>query len=89
MSKAELDNLVRINRLKVEPGSRKEFTGMLKSARTRLLDAQNEDLDPDSQFDLALRCSTPVGARRLTSPGIPVGKSHHGFPDARTHVGFG
>ena len=53
MSKAELDNLVRINRLKVEPGSRKEFTGMLKSARTRLLDAQNEDLDPDSQFDLA------------------------------------
>jgi hypothetical protein len=29
MSKEELDNLVRINRLKVEPGSRGEFAGML------------------------------------------------------------
>lgn len=53
MSKQELDNLVRINRLKVEPGSRSEFAGMLKAARTRLADAQNESLDPDSRFDLA------------------------------------
>src|SRR5258708_39919160 len=36
-----------------EPGSRREFAGMLNSARTRLADAQNESLDPDSQFDLA------------------------------------
>ena len=53
MSQEELDNLVRINRLKVEPGSRSEFAGMVKSARTRLADAQNTSLDPDSQFDLA------------------------------------
>jgi hypothetical protein len=53
MSKEELDNLVRINRLKLEPGSRSEFAGMVKSARTRLADAQNASLDPDSQFDLA------------------------------------
>ena len=53
MSKEELDNLVRINRLKAEPGSRGEFAGMPNSARTDLTDAQNESLDPDSQFDLA------------------------------------
>ena len=53
MSKDELDNLVKINRLKAEPASRSEFTGMVQSARTRLADSQNEDLDPDSQFDLA------------------------------------
>jgi hypothetical protein len=53
MSKEELDNLVRINRLKAEPASRSEFAGMVKSAHTRLIDAQNESLDPDSQFDLA------------------------------------
>jgi hypothetical protein len=53
MSKEELDNLVRINWLKSEPGSRGEFGRMLSSARTRLVDAQNESLDPDSQFDLA------------------------------------
>lgn len=53
MSKKELDNLVKINQLKVEPASRTEFDGMVASARTRLVDAQNESLDPDSRFDLA------------------------------------
>ena len=53
MSKEELDNLVRINRLKAEPASRSEFAGMVSSARRRLVDAQNKSLDPDSQFDLA------------------------------------
>lgn len=53
MSKEELENLVKIKQLKAEPASRSEFTGMVQSARTRLVDSQNEDLDPDSQFDLA------------------------------------
>jgi hypothetical protein len=53
MSKQELDNLVGINRLKSEPASRGELTRMLSSARTRLVDAQNKSLDPDSQFELA------------------------------------
>lgn len=53
MGKAELDNLVRIKRLKLEPGSRAEFDGMVRSARTHLADAQNESIDTDSQFDLA------------------------------------
>ena len=53
MGKQELDNLVKIRKLKLEAPSRKEFDGMVASARTRLADAQNEDLDPDSQFDLA------------------------------------
>jgi hypothetical protein len=53
VGKQELDNLVKIRKLKAEAASRKEFTGMLESARKRLTDAQNQDLDPDSQFDLA------------------------------------
>jgi hypothetical protein len=53
MSKPELDNLVQIKRLNAEPPSRDEFVGMVASAKTKLVDAQNEDLDPDSQFDLA------------------------------------
>jgi hypothetical protein len=53
VSKEELDNLVKINRLKVEPASRNEFIGMVRSARTHLADSQNEHLNPDSQFDLA------------------------------------
>jgi hypothetical protein len=49
----ELDNLARIGRLKAELASRSEFAGMVNSARRRLVDAQNKNLDPDSQFDLA------------------------------------
>jgi hypothetical protein len=53
MSKAALENLVRIGKLKAEPASRVEFDGMVRSARTRLADAQNEDIEAESQFDLA------------------------------------
>jgi predicted component of type VI protein secretion system len=37
----------------VNPESRAEFDGMISSARTRLADAQNEDIARDSRFDLA------------------------------------
>lgn len=53
MGKQELDNLVKIQRLKAEPPTRSEYNGMVISARKRLIDAQREDLDPDSRFDLA------------------------------------
>ena len=53
MSKAELDNLVKIRRLKTELPTPAEYQGMLTAARSRLKDAQNEDLDSDSRFDLA------------------------------------
>src|SRR3979411_1997677 len=69
MSKEELDNLVRINRLKAEPGSRSEFAGMVKSARTRLADAQNESLDPDSQFDLAYGAAHRLALAALRQQG--------------------
>jgi hypothetical protein len=87
MSKEELDNLVRINRLKAEPASSGEFPGMVKSAHTRLADAQNESIDPDSQFDLAYGAAHRLALAAL--PRIPVGKSHHRFPDPRSYVGFG
>jgi hypothetical protein len=53
MGKQELDNLVKIGNLKAEAASRKEFDGMLASARRGLVDAQNESIETDSQFDLA------------------------------------
>jgi len=53
MAKQELDNLVKIGTLKAEAASRKEFDGMLASARRGLVDAQNQSIETDSQFDLA------------------------------------
>jgi hypothetical protein len=54
MGKQELDNLVKIRKLKVEAASRYEFDGMIKSAKRSLVDAQNQSIDTDSQFDLAI-----------------------------------
>lgn len=53
MSKQELENLVKIGQLKVEPATRAEFDGMLNSAKKRLADARNESLASESRFDLA------------------------------------
>jgi hypothetical protein len=64
MSTPELDNLVRIGTLKAEPPSRKEFDGMLTSARRGLADAPNESIETDSQFDLAY--SRPRSRARAT-----------------------
>jgi hypothetical protein len=88
MGKQELDNLVKIQKLKAEAASRKEFAGMLDSARSHLTDAQNESIDPDSQFDLAWRCAQ-ARARCATPPRVPFRRSNYGFPDARSHFGYG
>lgn len=49
----ELDNLVRINKLKLEAPDANEFAGMVKAAQTKLIDARIEGLSNDSQFTLA------------------------------------
>jgi len=41
MGRQELDNLVKIKKLKVEPGVRAEFEGLVDSARKRLADSRN------------------------------------------------
>jgi hypothetical protein len=69
MSKQELDNLVKINRLKLEPGRRAEFNGMVRSARTRLIDAQNGGIDADSQFDLAYGAAHRLASAALRQQG--------------------
>lgn len=69
MSRQELDNLVKIRKLKEEPPSRPEYNGMLAAAKTRLVDAQNEDLDPDSQFDLAYGAAHRLAAATLRREG--------------------
>src|SRR5947209_1127077 len=70
VSKPELDNLVRIERLKTDPPTQNEYLGMVAAARSRLTDAQNEDLDPDSRFDFGLWRSAPACACGLATGGI-------------------
>ena len=49
----ELDNLVRIGKLKAEPPAASELAGLLRSGSVRLADAQREELSIESRFDLA------------------------------------
>jgi len=65
MGHQELDNLVKIEKLKVEAPSRQEFDGMIKSARRGLADAQNESIETDSQFDLACEAAHKFGLAAL------------------------
>ncbi|MEH6450300.1 MAG: hypothetical protein V7765_16620 [Oleispira sp.] len=49
----ELDNLVKINKLKTEPTDAAEFSGMLRAGGIKLKDSQIAGLSEDSQFSLA------------------------------------
>jgi len=69
MGKQELDNLVKIGALKAEAASRKEFDGMLASARRGLVDAQNEGIETDSQFDLAYGAAHRLALAALRQQG--------------------
>ena len=53
MTSSELDNLVRIGKLKRQPPSDEEISGLLRSAEERLADAARLDLSYSSRFDLA------------------------------------
>ena len=69
MGKQELDNLVKIRKLKAEAGSRKEFDAMLAAARRSLADAQNETIETDSQFELAYGAAHRLALAALRQQG--------------------
>jgi hypothetical protein len=49
----QLDNLVRIGQLKMEPAAQTELDGLLRSGAARITDAENTQLSVESRFDLA------------------------------------
>lgn len=65
MTSQPLDNLVSVNKLKVEPGDQAEFDGLVKSGRARLRDAHNETLALESRFDLAYNASHALSLAAL------------------------
>lgn len=65
MSLPELDNLVRIDKLKVEQGSQFEIDGLLQSANARLEDARRQDLSLESRFDLAYGAAHAIAVAAL------------------------
>jgi hypothetical protein len=65
MTSAELENLVRIGRLKREPASPAEIEGLIRSGEARLLDASNRSLSLESRFDLAYNAAHALALAAL------------------------
>ena len=69
MTSPELENLARIGKLKREPPSDEEITGLLRSAEERLKDAARADLSYSSRFDLAYNAAHALALVALRRAG--------------------
>ncbi len=76
---AELDNLVRIGRLKREPPSEREQKGLLESADARLADASIPSLNYASRFDLAYNASHALALYALRRLGYRCDQRYLAF----------
>jgi hypothetical protein len=82
MAIPQLDNLVRIGKLKIEPPERAEFDGLVRSGSARLKDARNERLAAESRFDLAYNA-----AHALTLAALRVLDRAHAKRNAAEYSG--
>ena len=69
MASPELENLLKVGKLKREPPSREEIAGLLESAAERLADAGRADLAYASRFDLAYNAAHALALAALRSAG--------------------
>jgi hypothetical protein len=65
MDSSNLENLVKVGKLKREPCAQKEFDGLLRSGRTRLDDSRTASLSAEGRFDLAYNASHALALAAL------------------------
>jgi hypothetical protein len=65
MTSPNLDNLVKIKKLKAEPPDQKEFNGLVRSAQVRLKDAQIPSLSIEGRFDLVYNAAHALALAAL------------------------
>ena len=65
MALPELDNLVRIGKLKAEPGTQSEFDGLTRSGTVRLRDSESASNSLESRFDLAYNAAHALSLAAL------------------------
>jgi hypothetical protein len=79
MISSNLDNLVKIGQLKIEPRNRLEVDGLIHSAKVRLKDASNATLSIESRFDLAYNAAHSFALAALR---------WHGYRSANRYLVF-
>jgi hypothetical protein len=65
----QLDNLVKVGKLKAESPSDQEVVGLISSGLARLYDAGNETLSVESRFDLAYNAAHALSLAALRRSG--------------------
>ena len=71
-----LENLVRIDQLKIEPPDRQEYEGLVRSAMDRQRDARNSSLSYASRFDLAYNAEHGLALAALRARGYRTDKRY-------------
>lgn len=79
MPSAQLDNLVKIGKLKAEPPAQAELDGLIRSGSVRLVDAANDKLSFESRFDLAYNAAHALALAALR---------FHGYRSENRYVVF-
>lgn len=89
MTSSELDNLVRIGKLKRESPSQSEFDGLVNSAAARLQDSKNRDLSLESRFDLAYNAAHAYSLAALRRSGFRSDNRYVVFQSIPHTLGLG
>ena len=69
MTHEQLDNLVKVGRLKKEAAAKRGIVTLISSGRNKLKDAKNEELNEESQFDLAYNATHALSLAALQKMG--------------------
>lgn len=69
MARKNLDNLVKIGKLKAEESTDQEIAGLVQSGRVRLTDSKNRALSIESRFDLAYNAAHALSLAALRASG--------------------
>jgi hypothetical protein len=69
MAHKQLDNLVKIGKLKAETSSEREVAGLIKSGSARLRDSKIKSLSIESRFDLAYNAAHALSLAALRRAG--------------------
>ena len=69
MTHPQLDNLMRIGKLKAEPPAEAELGGLLRSGSRRLADAERAELSLESRFDLVYNAAHALALTALRAKG--------------------
>lgn len=89
MTSPEFERLVQIGQLKREPGAQAEIDGLVRSARSRLTDAQRPDLALESRFDLGYNAAHALALAALRWKGYRSDNRYIAFQALPHTLGLG